>query len=54
MRHGLIDEFHLLITPVAVGKGQHLFENIDFAPYLSLVDVARLSNGVVILTYTPQ
>ena len=54
MRHGLIDEFHLLVTPVAVGKGQHLFEDIDFAPHLKLADVTRFSNGVVILTYTPQ
>jgi dihydrofolate reductase len=23
MEHGLIDEFHLLLTPVAVGRGQH-------------------------------
>jgi dihydrofolate reductase len=54
MRHGLIDEFHLLVTPVAVGKGQHLFEDIDFAPQLNLVDVTRFTNGVVILKYTPQ
>lgn len=53
MEHGLIDEFHLLVTPVAVGRGQHLFENIDFAPHLHLIDVTRLESGVVILTYTP-
>ncbi|HSS94422.1 MAG TPA: hypothetical protein VLR46_10580, partial [Candidatus Dormibacteraeota bacterium] len=34
MEHGLVDEFHLLVTPVAIGKGQHLFEDIDFAPQL--------------------
>jgi dihydrofolate reductase len=54
MEHGLIDEFHLLLTPVAVGKGQHLFEDIDTAPSLNLADVARLKNGVVILIYTPN
>jgi dihydrofolate reductase len=53
MEHGLIDEFQLLITPVAVGRGQHLFECIDTAPALSLADVRRFGNGVVILTYTP-
>jgi len=26
MEHGLIDEFHLLVTPVAIGRGQHMFE----------------------------
>jgi dihydrofolate reductase len=54
MEHGLIDEFHLLLTPVAVGKGQHLFEDIESAPSLNLIDVTRHSNGVVILTYTPK
>jgi dihydrofolate reductase len=54
MEHGLIDEFHLLVTPVAIGRGQHLFEHIDTAPALNLVDVTRFSNGVVILTYTPN
>ncbi len=54
MRHGLIDEFHLLITPVAIGRGQHMFEDIDTAPSLNLADVTRFSNGVVILIYTPS
>jgi dihydrofolate reductase len=53
MEHGLIDEFHLLVTPVAVGRGQHLFECIDTAPALNLTDVTRFGNGVVRLTYTP-
>jgi dihydrofolate reductase len=53
MEHGLIDEFHLLVTPVAVGRGQHLFESIDTAPALELVDVTRFRNGVVLLVYTP-
>jgi len=54
MEHGLIDEFHLLITPVAVGRGQHMFEAIENGPALNLVDVTRFDNGVVILTYTPN
>lgn len=52
MEHGLIDEFHLLLTPVAVGRGQHLFEDIDTPTSLNLADVTRLKNGVVILVYT--
>ncbi len=53
MEHGLIGEFHLLLTPVAVGKGRHLFEDIKSAPPLNLVDVTPHDNGVVVLTYTP-
>ncbi len=54
MEHGLIDEFHLLMTPVAIGRGQHMFEEIENGPALNLVDVTQFSNGVVILTYTPR
>jgi dihydrofolate reductase len=54
MEHGLIDEFHLLMTPVAVGRGQHMFEDIDGGPALDLVDVTRFGNGVVVLVYTPK
>jgi len=53
MEHGLIDEFHLVLAPVAVGRGKHLFEGIDAAPALNLADVTRFSNGVVLLVYTP-
>jgi dihydrofolate reductase len=53
MEHGLIDEFHLLLTPVAVGRGQHMFEAIETAPALALADVTRMASGVVRLVYTP-
>ena len=52
--HGLIDEFHLLMTPVAVGRGQHMFEAIENGPALNLVDVTRFGNGVVMLIYAPK
>jgi dihydrofolate reductase len=53
MAHGLIDEFHLLLTPVAVGRGQHLFEDVEGTPHLHLADVTRFANGVIVLVYTP-
>ena len=54
LQHGLIDELHLLVTPVARGRGQHLFEDIDAAPALKLVDVRPFKSGVVLLTYAPD
>jgi dihydrofolate reductase len=54
MEHGLVDEFHLMITAVAIGRGQHMFEVIDGGPALNLVDVTRFTNGVVILVYAPK
>jgi dihydrofolate reductase len=53
MANGLIDEFHLLLTPVAVGRGQHLFEDVEGMPHLRLADVTRFANGVLALVYTP-
>lgn len=52
-RHGLIDEWHLFLTPVAVGVGTHLFEYVDWAPQLELLDLTRFSSGVVVLVYGP-
>jgi dihydrofolate reductase len=54
MRHGLIDEFHLLLTPVATGTGQHMFEDIKDAPHPSLADVRRFASGVLVVVYTPK
>lgn len=53
MERGLIDEFHLLLTPVAVGDGQHMFESVTTSPALHLADVTVHRNGVVLLKYTP-
>lgn len=53
MANRLIDEFHLLLTPVAVGAGQHLFEAIEGAPQLTLLRLERFENGVVLLVYAP-
>jgi dihydrofolate reductase len=54
MASNLIDEFHLLLTPVAAGSGQHMFEEVQGAPQLSLADVRRFASGVLILVYTPK
>jgi dihydrofolate reductase len=54
MENSLIDEFHVILTPVAAGSGQHLFEQIRGAPQLSLADVRRFASGVVVLVYTPK
>ncbi|MBO0802677.1 MAG: dihydrofolate reductase family protein [Nocardiopsaceae bacterium] len=50
---GLVDEFHLLLTPVATGIGRHMFEDIQGSPRLSLADVRRFASGVLLLIYTP-
>lgn len=54
VEHGLIDEFHLFLTPVAIGRGRHMFEDIDTAPQLRLLDVTRFDSGVLALVYAPK
>ncbi len=52
LEHGLIDEFRLMIYPVAMGTGQRPFENIQKAP-MKLLETKVFNTGVVILHYQP-
>jgi dihydrofolate reductase len=53
MRHRLVDEFKLLIHPLALGSGRRLF--VDGGPYAAfrLLDTKTTTTGVVIATYEP-
>jgi hypothetical protein len=39
--------------PVAVGRGQHMFEAMETGPAQHLADVTRFAGGVLLLVYTP-
>jgi dihydrofolate reductase len=54
VEHGLIDEFHLSLTPVATGRGERLFEHLEGAPQLELQELTRFDSGVLLLVYTPR
>jgi dihydrofolate reductase len=53
MRHGLVDEYLLLIHPLVLGSGRRLFR--DGSPFttLRLIDSLRTTTGVLIATYRP-
>ncbi|HEY3586775.1 MAG TPA: dihydrofolate reductase family protein, partial [Myxococcaceae bacterium] len=51
MRHDLVDEYVLLITPLVLGSGQRLFADAGPCFELDLVDQARTSTGVIVATY---
>jgi len=52
LANDLLDELHLLVHPIAVGKGQRLFEETGTVP-LQLLSSATLPSGVLHLRYAP-
>jgi len=50
---GLIDEFQLIIHPVALGSGLPIFTDLATPLYLKLVDVKSFPGGIVVHTYHP-
>jgi dihydrofolate reductase len=49
--HDLIDEYHLLIFPVLLGRGKRLFGDGVVPAGLRLVDTRTSTTGVIIATY---
>jgi dihydrofolate reductase len=54
MRHGLIDEYLLLIHPLVLGPGRRLFPEGAPQTSLRLVDSTVSTTGVLIATYQPS
>ena len=54
MKHNLIDLYILLIHPLVLGTGTHLFRDGISYSKLQLVDTKPTTTGVLITTYQPQ
>ncbi len=54
IKQGLIDEFHLLINPTAIGKGMTIFQELDSKQDLTLVKITSFDCGIVVLNYEPK
>ena len=54
MRHNLIDEYLLLIHPLVLGSGRHLFTDGGAFATLRLIGTKTTSTGVLIATYQPS
>ncbi|MBJ8348890.1 dihydrofolate reductase family protein [Antrihabitans sp. YC2-6] len=50
---GLVDDLHLFVYPVALGKGERLFAEGSDATKLALKEHETYANGVVHLAYGP-
>lgn len=53
LAHDLIDEYRLLVYPVILGSGKHLFSDGIALHHLRLVESRTFGSGVVLLTYRP-
>ncbi len=51
MRHGLIDEYWLVVHPLILGQGRRLFDNLTEKITLKLIDTKKFKSGVVVLHY---
>jgi dihydrofolate reductase len=54
IRHGLIDEYHLFINPVAIGTGMAIFNQPEGRQSLNLVKSTSFDCGIVVLHYEPN
>lgn len=52
-RLNLIDEYELIVHPVALGNGAALFKDLTNRLELKLVDLVGLKAGAVFLRYRP-
>lgn len=51
IRHNLIDEFHLFINPVVIGKGLSIFKEVEQKQNLIFVQSTAFDCGIVVLHY---
>ncbi len=54
MRHDLIDEYRVGVSPIVLGQGTPLFKPGAVSKALRLVDAKTLDKGLVILSYRPE
>ena len=52
--HGLVDEYRLMVFPVTLGEGKHLFREGNDKHDLRLSDAKTTRTGVALLTYHPR
>jgi len=53
MGENLIDLYRLMVHPIVIGRGNHLFGNISDYRKLRLVETKRFATGIVILELEP-
>jgi dihydrofolate reductase len=53
VEHDLIDELRLMVHPIIVGHGNHLFADGSATKTLRLLDTTPIGSGIVMMRYEP-
>ena len=53
IKENLIDEYHLYVNPVAIGRGKPIFTRVDGKMNLKLINTTVGRTGIIILHYEP-
>jgi dihydrofolate reductase len=54
MQHDLVDELRLMIYPVVLGAGEHLFGPTSETKPMHLVQARTVGDGLILTTYQPS
>lgn len=54
IRQNLIDEYHLFVNPVIIGRGKPIFDNVKETMNLEITKMTQSCTGIVILRYVPK
>lgn len=53
MEHNLIDELHIMVFPIVLGRGERFITKKKNSTVLKLIETKMLPNGVIVLHYKP-
>ncbi|MFD0763495.1 dihydrofolate reductase family protein [Mucilaginibacter lutimaris] len=53
IKHNLIDEYHLFVNPVAIGRGKSIYNELDSNLPLKLVKATPFKCGITVMCYNP-
>ena len=54
IKEGLIDEYHLIVNPTAIGNGMTIFKSLDRTQKFSVIQSKFYSCGITVLSYKPK
>src|SRR5258705_7253797 len=54
IKEGLIDEYHLIVNPTAIGNGMAIFNSLDSIQKFTPIQAKLYSGGKTVLSYKPK